>query len=278
MRLFKDWVQESGRESSDLGANIKEYMRHLSQSKSGKNVETTTRILLSLLGGGIEKEERNALMVYMQVCRRAANQHNPPIVKASEAVKYSEILDMLRRAAAAKISSRERQALDVFVISFCTLSRAHEISALEVSNVSEDGSSIMVRPKTEAKSWSLFKKCVRDGRGLRPATILMERRREAIEKKKKYLFRGEVEDLPISTQEVTKSLKNLTERLGVHKRITAHSARKGAAVELILSGIPLVAIKAWGIWANLDTLEAYVGRAIREEVCLVEFIHAAALV
>lgn len=270
MSKFGGWMENSNTTEEPLSENLKGYIKYLSELKSGTNVETTTKILLSLLGDRINREDRRSLTMYMKVCKKAANQHNPPAVKASEAIKYSELIDLLRRAAAVNISDKEQLALDVLVVSFCTLSRAHEISALDVENVSEDGCNIMVRPKTEAKSWSLYKKCVKDGVGLQPASILKEKRKRAIRQNRRYLFQEESSNLPISTGNITKSLKNLTRRLGIEKRITAHSARKGAAVELILRGIPLVAIKAWGTWANLDTLETYVGKAIREEVALMD--------
>ena len=264
-------------DNEGIGEKVREYIAYLSRSKSGRNIETTTRTLLALLGEKIRGKERDDLLMHMKVYRKSANQHNPPVIKAAEAIKYAEVLDIVRRMGTGDVSRLERQTLDVLVVAFCTMSQCHEITSLEVNNVAEDGRSILVRPKTEAKSWTLFKKCVKDNRNLRPASILRERRTEAIENNRKYLFSNGAEDLPISTDKVTKTLRNIVKKLGIKKRITAHSARKGAAVELLLRGVPLVAIKSWGIWANIDTLEAYVGRAVREEASLLDFLPAAAL-
>ena len=277
LSTFWSWAKDNTGSDEDITKKIQGYITYLSESKSGKNIETTTRTLLALLGGEIKIEERESLLMHMRICRKSANQCNPPVVKAAEAIKYAEVLDILRRVSTRDVTGVERLALDILVVTFCTMSRSHEITSLEVDSVAEDGRSILVRPKTEAKSWTLYKKCVKDNRNLRPASILRERREKALENNRKYLFSDGAEDLPITTDKVTKTLKKIVNKLGIKKRITAHSARKGAAVELLLRGVPLVAIKSWGIWANVDTLEAYVGRTVREEVSLLDFLPAAAL-
>ena len=277
LEAFNRWGKQMRRNADDWYNNLKAYINQLAQVKSGVNVETTSRILLALVGEKLKKEEKEQLLVYMRLCRRKANQYNPPVLRASQAIRYVGLIDIVRRAAAANVSVEEKQALDVLIVSFCTMSRAHEVTELTVSCVAEDGGYIIVRPKTEAKSWRLFKKCVRDGPSLRPASILRARRREALERGCTYMFNERVElDLPMGTQTVTRALKSLTQKLGIKTRVTAHSARKGSAVELILNGIPLVVVKAWGIWANLDTLEAYIGRTIREEVPLTGLMPAVA--
>ena len=45
----------------------------------------------------------------------------------------------------------EKLALDILVMSFCTISRVHEVTALTIDCVAEDGSYMLVRPKTEAR-------------------------------------------------------------------------------------------------------------------------------
>ena len=50
-----------------------------------------------------------------------------------------------------RLAMKERMVLDIFVVSFCTMSKAHEISELKVSDIDEDGSHIKICPKTKAK-------------------------------------------------------------------------------------------------------------------------------
>ena len=199
------------------------------------------------------------------------------MLKAAGASRLEDLRKLVIRAPRTPLTRREQLALEVVMIAFSTLSRAFEISVLTVDNVAVDGCYIMVRPKMAAREWKLYKKCVADVGRLRPATILAERRREAIREGKTYLFAwGEDNDLPPETSQLSSALKSATFKLGVDKRITAHSARKGAAVELLLNGTPIPVIRAWGIWAQLESLEAYLGRTLREEVPLLQFMPEAA--
>lgn len=176
---FQSWTEKCGRAHGDTCENLKEYMAHMAEEKSGNNLETAVRVIITLLDNKIAKEEREDLLLWMKIHRKAANQRNPPILKASDAVKYTDILEMLRRAELTNVTAQEHQALDILIVAFSTMSRAHEIASLKVESVAEDGSFVVVRPKTEAKRWALYKKCVKDGAGLSPATILREKKRSS---------------------------------------------------------------------------------------------------
>ena len=67
----------------------------------------------------------------------------------------------------------------------------------------------------------------------------------------------------------------LAEKCDFNIHVTAHSARKGAATEAILAGVPLVVIKALGYWSQLDTLEKYVGDSGRRQVGLLPILAGA---
>ena len=54
--------------------------------------------------------------------------------------------------------------------------------------------------------------------------------------------------------------------MGITIRISAHSVREGSAADALLNGVPLVIIKAWRGWKQVDTLEPYLGKIIREQV------------
>ena len=58
-------------------------------------------------------------------------------------------------------------------------------------------------------------------------------------------------------------------------RLTAHTARKGAAVEALMRGVPLPVIQALGGWKDLNTLQAYIGEAVRRTTSLIDILGTA---
>ena len=72
----------------------------------------------------------------------------------------------------------------------------------------------------------------------------------------------------MSSATVSKKLREVMIKLNMDKRVTAHSGRKGAAVQALLQGLPVVAIQSFGAWRDLRTLEVYVGEALRRSVAL----------
>ena len=99
----------------------------------------------------------------------------------------------------------------------------------------------------------------------------MRYREEARRRGRRCLFVG-ARDHPVVTASVTRKLRKLGKRLGGGLRITAHSARKGAAVEAVLAGTPLPIVQALGGWANINTLQAYIGEAIRRTTSLADVL------
>lgn len=73
------------------------------------------------------------------------------------------------------------------------------------------------------------------------------------------------------TDVITKTLMEVALKWGLSGHTTAHPARKGAAAEAILAGIPPVVVKAMGYWAQVDTLEKYIGETVRRQVALVVY-------
>lgn len=67
-------------------------------------------------------------------------------------------------------------------------------------------------------------------------------------------------------------MRRVTKKLKMSCRITAHSGRKGAAVAVLLSGVPLVVIQSLGLWRCLDNLQAYLGEALRQQFGVLDFL------
>ena len=76
----------------------------------------------------------------------------------------------------------------------------------------------------------------------------------------------------LSSSAVTAALKRICRKTNMTGRITSHSGRKGAAVSALISRVPIVVIQSLGLWGNIDTLQSYLGKAIRENYGVLELI------
>ena len=229
------------------------------------------RCLLRILGAKIKRGKMARIKKELPVWRREANKRRPPKQQAAEAIRLQELRRIIRRARKEQLTYSEKQALDILVVAFATMSRVGEVATLEVENVSRDGETISVRPKTGAKTWRRLVKKVANTAGLQAATKLEKYREEAIQGGRRCLFVGAGGEPP-TTSAITSHLKKLGRKLGSRTRLTAHSARKGAAVEAVLSGVPLPVIQALGGWSDVNTLQAYIGEAIRRSISVEEVI------
>lgn len=104
-------------------------------------------------------------------------------------------------------------ALDIFVIAFCTMSRAGEIARLRVDDVLEEGEAIGILPKTEGATGNTVAKCVKGIRGINIENVLKERRRRTEKEGRMYIFaRGKKADNVIRTSTTTNALTSLAEK------------------------------------------------------------------
>lgn len=116
-------------------------------------------------------------------------------------------------------------------------------------------------------------KKILDGCGLFPKTLLARRRSISSLRGGKFLF--SIDDMKgaetqRTSSEVTRILKGILRKVRLNKRITAHSGRKGGAVEALLVGVPIMVIQAWGLWGSVDTLLSYLGKAVCENCGVLE--------
>lgn len=182
----------------------------------------------------------------------------------------------MRRANSVRTTGVEEVALEVFIVAFATMSRVAEICALTVDDVSPEGDAISLRTKTFAKTCLRHVKRVANGCGLFPVNILLRRKMQAQLEGRKLIFSEQRSgDVPLSSASVTSALKQVCKKTRTSGRITSHSARKGAAVSTLMAGIPLVVIQSLGLWACADSLQSYLGRAVREKLGVLEIIDGA---
>ena len=100
--------------------------------------------------------------------------------------------------------------------------------------------------------------------------ILLRRKKEAEKEGRKVVFTLDKSVLPTAT--ISNALMKVAGRTQLNRHVTSHSARKGAATEAVLAGVPLTVVKSMGHWMQIDTLEKYIGDTIRRQVALLPFI------
>ena len=163
------------------------------------------------------------------------------------------------------MDQKDLQAVEILTVAFATTSRVAEIVALSVNDVSDDGTCIAVRTKTFAHTWQKHVKRVSNGCGLAPVEILKKRRERALLLSRHLLFsKQESKDSPLIAADVTAALKRVARKVRMNCNITSHSGRKGAAVAALVAGVPIVVIQSLGLWKCLDSLQAYLGRAVEK--------------
>lgn len=275
---FLEWQERSGlgpgaegKKRGNEARGLGRFIIRLAREVSGEALMTNARSLLRIMERHLEARKREAIERVLPILRREANQRRPPKSQAAEAVSMTTLKRLVERARRDKLSKGERQAIDMFLIAYVTMSRMGEIAALEVENVAADGNTISVRPKTGAKTWLRLTKCVPSARGLRAAERLQHHREAAKRERRKLLFPGQDGKLQ-ATAAITARLRRASKKLGIGERITSHSARKGAAVEAVLQGVPLPVVQALGGWRDLNTLQAYIGEAIRRSTSLMQIL------
>lgn len=250
---------------------LKRYLRALLGRVSGEALLSNARSLLRTLEGWVDPATEEAIRAELPILRRDANKALPPRQQASQPVSLGMVRDLVERAKTERLTRREQQALDIFVLAFSTVSRVGEIAVLGVEDVAPDGSSLTLRPKTQARTWQRLCKRVTNAPGLRATDILLRYREAARKKRRGNLFVG-AGGSPPTTSAITGHLRKLGKRLSIPARITSHSARKGAAVTAVLAGVPLPIVQALGGWRDINSLQAYIGEAVRRSTSLMQLL------
>ena len=154
--------------------------------------------------------------------------------------------------------------MDILVVAFATVSRGFEIASLTTEDVAKDGSWVRVRPKPWAATWKRLLKRVDDAPGLPVRAILMAYRQRAMKRGLSLLWGlGDGASGVWRTEAISKALAATASSLGFNLRVSAHSGRKGAALEALFAGAPMPVIQAFGGWKRLDTLQAYLAEGVR---------------
>lgn len=273
----EDEVRSMQKEANNIqirGEQLVKYLSHISQFTSGENLDGIGRIILNMLAPILSSESEEYVRQNIRVLRRDANTRSPPIRKAAEPLSLKDLETLVLFARNNRLGHVERQAVNVMVVAFATISRVAEIVSLKVEDVTQDGNFISIRSKTHASTWTKQTKRVTDAGVLEPTLILRRARRKAILANRSHLFFNNVNQSNIETINVTNALKGLTRKMGWRKRITAHSARRGAAVEALMAGIPPLIIQSWGAWSDINTMQIYIGEAAREQYGLLQLLKA----
>ena len=234
----------------------------------------TWRILKASLLKNLHSHESEQLEQRVQLLRRDANIKHPVKYRAADAIRLEDLNEIMAQIQYAKLSYKEQIAMEILCVAFATMSRVAEISVLTIDDIYDGGTTISIRPKTYAKTCKRQVKKLTDVGFIRAATFVKQRRNTAIRKGCRLLFSAkENADKPMSSSTVSNLLRRIMKKIRSTKRVTAHSARKGAAVEALLSGLPIVTIQSFGGWQDMRTLERYLGDSVRRNVAWMDLLH-----
>lgn len=282
LRRYFEWLwsfkrqgreQEEASKEEETGFYLGRYLSHLATVTSGEYVLRTWRILRAVFQKDLPVQETEVLEQRVQILRRDANVRHPVKYRAADAIRLKDLNDLMAQLQYVKLSYGEQTAVEILCVAFATMSRVAEISALTVDDVFDGGRTISIRPKTQARTCKRQVKRVTDIGFIRAATFVEQRRNTAIRKGRRILFSSRRNaDSPISSSAVSGLLKKIMKKIRSTRRVTAHSARKGAAVEALLSGLPVVTIQSFGGWQDMGTLERYLGDSLRRNVAWVDLL------
>ena len=279
-RFFK-WLwshrehEEQGEETNKQTVqHIEDYLSYLATVTSGEYVLRTWKILKASLIKDLPGNDLEMLEQRIQLLRRDANVRHPVEYRAADAIRMEDLNNIMAQLQYTKLSYKERTAIEILCVAFPTMSRVAEISALTVDDIFDGGKIISIRPKTLAKTCKRQVKKLTDMGFIKAATFVQRRRDTTIRKGRQVLFSAkENKDEPMSSSVVSTLLKGIMKKIKSVKRVTAHSARKGAAVEALLSGLPIVTIQSFGGWQDMRTLERYLGDSLRRNVAWMDLLH-----
>ena len=263
------WNNTNERDIERIDVYVRKYLCWLASVTSGEYLLKVWKILRKFLGNELGEETSLTIEHEVQILRRRANIKNPVKARAADAILLQELDSIMRQSQYVKLNYKEKMSLEILCIAFITMSRVAEIVSLTVDDVSMSGDKISTRPKTYAKTCRRVIKRVTDVGNIKARTFLQLRRQAAIRHHTPLLFaKKEGEKATLSSSTVSKKLKEVMMKLNLDRRVTAHSGRKGAAVQALLQGVPVVAIQSFGAWKDLRTLEVYVGEALRRSIAL----------
>lgn len=254
------------------GEHLVKYLIHLAKYTSGENINNIGKIMLNVLAPILDQDAVEYVRQNIMVLRRDANKHHPPIQKAADPLSLRDLETLVHFSRIKKLGHIEAQAINIMVVAFATISRVAEIISLKVEDVTRDGHFISIRSKTHAATWIKQTKCVEDSVILKPSVMLKRARFNAIAANRTLLFFNRSNNSQLSTGEVTNALKRISRKIGWNKRITAHSARRGAAVEAVMARVPPLVIQSLGTWSDINTMQIYIGNAVRERFGLLQML------
>jgi len=146
----------------------------------------------------------------------------------------------------------------LLAVAYDSLCRASEVVALRVEDIEadpHDGSAVIAigRSKTDQEGEGMVRYLARDTMGHVSAWL------KAADITQGWLFRavlkgGVVEDRPLHVNEITRLFREVAPHAG---RISAHSTRVGAAVDMVEAGVDLGGIMLAGGWKSPTMVSRY---------------------
>ena len=160
------WAQEHGDSHGKIedftAEDVLQYAQYLAEFTSGENLYVQGKTISNFLFGKESSQEREEVFQQIAKLRRDANTANPPTKKVASPLTIKDIVELENFARHGKITQLERQALDVLIIAFASMSRVGEIANLRLQDVDPCGTHIEIRAKTDAATGKRMVKKVSD--------------------------------------------------------------------------------------------------------------------
>ena len=267
LKRFGEEEEEEGREREEA-RGIAEFIRSLVEISSGETLATKAHCLETAFKDILTVETKAQPEEEVPLLRRAANKAHPPAEKTAEPVSPKMRQKLMQRAPYAGLSGRERQALDMFCVAFAAMSRISEIAGLRARDVDGRKGIIIVRPKTAARTWKRVTKKVYNGAGLEARRII-ERYEESKERARRPVIQRDLGGR-LNSRENRRPPQGSGEEDGPRYKINDPCSSQGGCSGECDGWGSFALGPSLGAWEGIDSLQDYVGSAIRSGVSPLE--------
>ncbi len=244
---------------NNVSAITAAYLAVLCQTGATKSQVESSRAALKwfygLFSGDPRATESPLAGALTATVRRAA----PPVEHHLRCTR-EELGDMLAFGFREGASPRDIRAGALFPFQFALYLRVSELAGIRRSNVTIDAQGLRLRipsAKTDQEKKGLSRPVARSESALCPVSAL--ERWLSIAPTSPFLFPSLSNPaMHMSEDSVRKELKRVSSASGIHRHLTPHSMRGGAATAALADGVPQAAVMTAGRWKSTSAFEAYV--------------------
>lgn len=162
LRIYKEclvnfllwWAEEHGGSHGEIEdfktEDALQYAQCLAGSTSGENLYVQGKTISNFLFGKESSQEREEVSQQIVKLGRDVDTANPQKRKVASPLTIEDIVELESFARHGKITQIERQALDVLIVAFASMSRVGEIANPRLQDVDPCGTHVGIQAKTDA--------------------------------------------------------------------------------------------------------------------------------